>query len=151
MFFEAHMFFIIYGLFHIHIATLHSFTPGRYKQSCTAGRRDSEADKMHLCGGCWGWGCPSYVSLHYSPSALPAKRGITHANRISRHLFTSPGTGGDKWNQYLGCHVISLSRRRPQVYITAHLYSAELIMKHIAELLTWKIGNYVQQSAVLVE
>lgn len=85
------------------------------------------------------------LPVHYLQSVLQRH------NRISRHLFTSPSTSGDEWNQYPGSCAISPSHRQPQVYIIVDLYSAELIMRHSADLLTWKIGNYGRQSAVLVE
>lgn len=78
-FFEVHMFSISHGLVHTHTATSHSFTPGHCNQRCTAGRGDSEAVKMHLCGNCWKGRWPWCVSSRYSSSALPAKRACDNA------------------------------------------------------------------------
>lgn len=148
-FFKPHMLPISCSLFYIHIAeTSLSFTPGHHNQPCAAGTvRRLRCTSVVAAEGEDDLDMSSCITvpLHYQQSVE-----LLH-NRISRHLFTSPSTGGDKWNQYTGSREIPPLHCYPQVYIIADLYRAELIMKHSSDLLTWKIGNYGLQSAVLVE
>lgn len=147
-FFEVHMFSISHGLVHTHTATSHSFTPGHCNQRCTAGRGDSEAVKMHLCGNCWKVTLMCLLTLFFQCITCNACDNAITESADTCLQVPAPA----EMNEInTPAPAISPSHRQPQVYIIVDLYSAELIMRHSADLLTWKIGNYGRQSAVLVE